>query len=92
MAAVSPDGRYVYFQYEAADPSSYAGHDDITQGAYQIKRLDLVPELWTTLPLASASNNIAPPTAGPSLPKFLPMDAGWRLRGDSQRNNFLQGT
>ena len=39
--AVSPDGRYVYFQYEAADPSSYAGHDDITQGAYQIKRLDL---------------------------------------------------
>jgi Tol biopolymer transport system component len=39
--AVSPDGRYVYFHYAAGEPSSYAGHDDITQGSYQIKRLDL---------------------------------------------------
>jgi Tol biopolymer transport system component len=39
--SVSSDGRYVYFHYAAGEPSSYAGHDDITQGSYQIKRLDL---------------------------------------------------
>ena len=39
--AASPDGRYVYFHYAADDPSSYAGHDDVMQGFYQIKRIEL---------------------------------------------------
>jgi Tol biopolymer transport system component len=39
--SVSPDGRYVYFHYAAGEPNPYAGHEDITQGSYQIKRLDL---------------------------------------------------
>ncbi len=38
---VSSDGRYVYFEYAAGDPSSYAGHDDPLQGFFQIKRIEL---------------------------------------------------
>ena len=39
--AVSSDGRYVYFQYAAGEPSSYAGHDDPLQGFFQVKRIEL---------------------------------------------------
>jgi len=39
--SVSPDDRYVYFQYAAGEPSFYAGHDDVVQGFYQIKRITL---------------------------------------------------
>ena len=39
--AVSSDGRYVYFEYAAGEPSSYAGHDDPLQGFFQIKRIEL---------------------------------------------------
>jgi Tol biopolymer transport system component len=39
--AVSSDGRYVYFQYAAGESSSYAGHDDPSQGFFQIKRIEL---------------------------------------------------
>lgn len=39
--AVSPDGRYVYFHYAAGEPNSYAGHADVMQGYFQIKRITL---------------------------------------------------
>src|SRR5215469_4544524 len=39
--AVSPDGRYVYFHYAAAEPDSYVGHNDPSQGYLQIKRIEL---------------------------------------------------
>jgi Tol biopolymer transport system component len=39
--AVSADGRYLYFQYAAGDPSSYGGRNDVMQGFYQIKRIAL---------------------------------------------------
>ena len=45
--AVSSDGRYVYFQYAAGEPSSYAGHDDPLQGLFQIKRIELRPPAAT---------------------------------------------
>ena len=86
--AVSPDGRYVYFQYEAADPSSYAGHDDLTQGAYQIKRLDLRTGTVDDITAGVGEQQYRASNGGASLPKFLPMDVGWRLPGAFPTEQF----
>lgn len=74
--AVSPDGRYVYFHYAAGQATSYIGHQDETQGYFQIQRLDLRTGKLEPATAGVAQQQVRSSNGGAIAPELSP-DGRW---------------